>query len=117
MYQSNKLTLFIFIILFVQNSKQTSDLDQFQILSSNQEISYFINYLDNLFLILNQTLNEYSTELSISNLNESSSDFKNSTCFNHLRYTIEMAKKETPWALQSRLIYSGNVISFLFDIL
>lgn len=93
--------LIIFILLILaKNSSQSSDLLNYQIYSSNQEISYFMNYLDNLLHLLNQTLNEYK-DLPV----EPSDDglIKNSTCFRHLQYTVETARKdEAPWAMKCK---------------
>ena len=105
MYQSLKLTLLLTLVLLVRDSQQSSDLLAYRIHSSNPEISYFINYLDNLFYILSQTLNEYRAEAHSSNATGESAPtelVRNSTCFNHLEYTVSMARKETPWAIQSK---------------
>lgn len=99
MYQSVRLTLALTLVLFAKNSRQSSDLLTYQIHSSNQEISYFINYLDHLFHILNQTLSEYEIETPANRTGEL---VRNSTCFNHIEHSILMARKETPWAIQSK---------------
>lgn len=113
MYQIVRLSLLV-ILLFVEHSSQSSDLPNYpNYHSSNQEISYFIHYLDNLFHILDQTLDEYRVDAS--NVTDDYAEYAidseqtelkiNSTCFNHLKHTVEMARKESPWAIQSKLVF------------
>ena len=111
MYQ--KLILFILLIL-AKNSSSSSDLLNYQMYSSNSEISYFINYLDHFLSILNQSLNEIDNSHYSNNTNEL---IRNSTCFNHIQYSINMARKEQPesWALQSK--FNHIFFSRYFEII